>query len=153
MDLILWRHAEAVDATDDIADHKRRLTPRGEKQARLMARWLLARLPRKRRILVSPAERTQQTAHALALPYEIEPRIGTEASVKDLLGVTGWPEHGGLTLLIGHQPTLGQLAARLMTGKDADWAIKKGAIWWLSRREREGETQTVLRAVINPDML
>ncbi len=34
MDLLLWRHAEAEDGTPDL---KRKLTPRGEKQARQMA--------------------------------------------------------------------------------------------------------------------
>ena len=34
MDLLLWRHAEAEDGDDDF---KRRLTDRGEKQARTMA--------------------------------------------------------------------------------------------------------------------
>ena len=34
MDLLLWRHAEAEDGEDDL---KRRLTERGEKQARDMA--------------------------------------------------------------------------------------------------------------------
>ena len=58
MDLILWRHAEAEDGTDKLPDEKRRLTARGEKQARLMAQWLNRHLPKKTRILVSPAERT-----------------------------------------------------------------------------------------------
>ena len=34
MELLLWRHAEAEDGDDDM---KRRLTSRGEKQARSMA--------------------------------------------------------------------------------------------------------------------
>ncbi len=37
MDLLLWRHAEAEDGDDDL---KRRLTARGEKQARTMATWI-----------------------------------------------------------------------------------------------------------------
>jgi phosphohistidine phosphatase len=56
-------------------------------------------------------------------------------------------------LLVGHQPTLGHLASLLLAGAEADWSIKKGAIWWFSKRSREGRDQTVLRAVINPEML
>ena len=35
-----------------------------------------------------------------------------------------------------------------LAGAEADWTIKKGALWWFTNRVREGETQTVLRAVI-----
>jgi phosphohistidine phosphatase len=157
MDLILWRHAEAEDGGDGTPDAKRRLTPRGEKQARKMAAWLIERLPRKATVLVSPTERTQQTAHALGLPFELEPKIGVGADCTDLLVAAGWPEskvsRGGTLILVGHQPTLGRLAALLLSGSEADWAIKKGAVWWFSRRTREGDDQTVLRAVVNADIV
>lgn len=153
MDLILWRHAEAEDASVGLPDAKRRLTPRGDKQAHVMAKWLRAHLPKKTRILVSPTTRTQQTAHALALPFEIEPKIGVGADTADLLAAAQWPEHSGAVLLIGHQPTLGRLAALLLSGVEADWSFKKGAVWWLTKRSREGRDQTVLRAVVNPEML
>ena len=65
MDLILWRHAEAEDGSPDA---KRKLTPRGRKQAKQVARWLKQRLPADARILVSPAIRAMQTAEALELP-------------------------------------------------------------------------------------
>jgi len=151
MDLILWRHAEAEDGEGTTPDHKRRLTARGEKQAKQVARWLRQNLPRKRKILVSPAERTQQTAHALELPYEIEPHLGTGVSAMDVLTVAGWPDQSGAVVIIGHQPTLGRIAALLLGGQEADWAIKKGGVWWFSSRVRNDETQTVLRAVLNPD--
>lgn len=153
MELILWRHAEAEDGGPGTPDAKRRLTARGDKQAHDMAKWLRPRLPKKLKVLVSPAVRTQQTAHALALPFEVEPRIAAGADAADLIAASGWPGHAGAVLLVGHQPTLGRLAALLLAGAEADWSIKKGAVWWLSRRSRQGEDQTVLRAVINPDLL
>lgn len=153
MDLILWRHAEAEDASAKVPDVKRRLTARGEKQARQMARWLHDHLPKKLRILVSPTERTQMTAHALGLPFEIERKIGVGADTADLIAAAGWPDHDGAVLLVGHQPSLGRLAALLLAGTEDDWTIKKGGLWWFSNRTREGETQTVLRAVVNPDLL
>ncbi|MDP2823153.1 MAG: histidine phosphatase family protein [Sulfuritalea sp.] len=151
MDLILWRHAEAEDGDGSLPDHKRRLTARGEKQAKQVARWLHCHLPRKRKVLVSPAERTQQTAHALELPYEVEPKLGVGASVSDVLKVAGWPEQSGAVLIIGHQPTLGRVAALLLGGTESDWSMKKGGVWWFASRVRDGETQTALRAVLNPD--
>jgi len=153
MDLILWRHAEAEEAAAGVPDGKRRLTARGEKQAHDMAKWLRARLPKKTRILVSPATRTQQTAHALALPFEVEPKIAVGADAANLIAAADWPEQAGAVLLVGHQPTLGRLAALLLAGAETDWSVKKGAVWWFSKRSREGRDQTVLRAVMNPEML
>lgn len=153
MDLILWRHAEAEEGDGDLPDHQRRLTARGQKQAKQAARWLRAHLPRRRTILVSPAERTQQTANALEMSYQTEPRVGLGASARDVLNVAGWPQRNGAVLIVGHQPTLGRVAALLLGGAEADWSIKKGGVWWFSGRARNGETQTVLRAVVNPDLL
>lgn len=155
MDLILWRHAEAEEAVGRTPDAKRRLTARGDKQARQMAAWLKARLPKRTTLLVSPAERTQQTAHAMGMAYEVEPRVGVGADAAHLLAAAGWPEglNNGAVVIVGHQPTLGRLAALLLAGEEAEWTIKKGGVWWFSTRSREGESQTVLRAVVNPDML
>lgn len=153
MDLILWRHAEAEEPTTKLPDAKRRLTARGEKQARQMARWLHEHMPKKLRILVSPAERTQMTAHTLGLPFEVERRIGIGADAADLLAAAGWPDQGGAVLLVGHQPVLGRVAALLLAGEEADWTVKKGGLWWFSNRTREGETQTVLRTAISPDLV
>jgi len=150
MDLLLWRHAEAEDGEDDM---KRRLTQRGEKQARVMAKWIRAHQPRNMRIIVSPAVRTQQTAEALKLPFETHRKIGPEACVSELVAASGWPAASGAVLVVGHQPTLGRMASLLLAGSESEWTIKKGALWWLSNRVRLGETQTVLRAVIPAELL
>lgn len=150
MDLLLWRHAEAEDGEDDL---RRRLTARGEKQAHSMAAWILAHQPKDMRIIVSPAIRTQQTAEALKLPFETQRKIGPEACVSELIAAAGWPDASGSVLIIGHQPSLGRLASLLLAGHEADWSIKKGALWWLSNRTRRGETQTVLRAVLPVELL
>lgn len=149
MDLLLWRHAEAEEGTVDL---QRRLTGRGEKQAKAMARWLRENQPRGLRILVSPAVRCQQTAKALDLPFETCRQLGPDACVSDLVAASGWPGDGGSVLIVGHQPALGRMASLLLSGQEADWTIKKGAMWWFTNRVRLGETQTVLRAVIPADM-
>lgn len=153
MDLILWRHAEAEEGGAKLPDARRRLTERGEKQARQMARWLHDHLPKKVRVLVSPAQRTQMTAHALGMHFEREPRIGVGADAADILAAAGWPDADGAVLVVGHQPTLGRVAALLLGGEEADWTIKKGAVWWFSNRTRQGETQTVLRGAIGPELV
>ena len=150
MDLLLWRHAEAEEGEDDL---KRRLTERGGKQARIMARWIGEHQPRGMRVIVSPAVRTQQTAEALKLPFETIRTIGPDAGVADLIAACGWPDASGAVLVVGHQPVLGRLAALLLAGQEAEWTIKKGALWWLSNRTRGDETQTVLRAAIPAELL
>lgn len=134
MQLILWRHAEAEDIAPDPRDASRRLTARGRKQARSMAGWLNQHLPAHTHILASPAVRTRQTAEALGRPFEIDTRLFTDASVSDHLAACGWQhaQDERTVLIIGHQPTLGQLAAQLMCGQPLPWSVKKGAIWWLA---------------------
>ena len=149
MDLILWRHAEAEDGLQDSA---RELTKRGRKQAAQIANWLKQRLPEGCEILVSPARRTEQTAEALGLAYKTSKKAGTGASAAELLAAAGWPVGARNVLVVGHQPTLGNVAAMILTGQQAGLTIKKGAIWWFSGRARHG-SETVLRAVIGPDLV
>jgi phosphohistidine phosphatase len=172
VDLILWRHAqahpllldEAVQAQmlagedvtvhiDPIEDLARALTPKGERQAERMAQWLNQRLTESTRVLVSPAQRTQQTAMALGRSFKTVRAIDPQASVDDLLEAARWPKSKDPVLLIGHQPTLGMLAARLLTGQDQAWSVRKGAVWWLRSRDRDGEPQVTLHAVQSPELL
>jgi len=149
MDLILWRHAEAVDGTPDLA---RKLTAKGEKQAAEMARWLRQRLPKHTRVIVSPAQRTLQTANALTDDYETIRDLAPGAEPAEVLRAAGWPAHKGAVLVVAHQPTLGMVASLLIAGEPMHWSIKKGAVWWISHRTRLEEAQTVLQAVMCPDL-
>jgi phosphohistidine phosphatase len=40
-----------------------------------------------------------------------------------------------------------------MTGQDQAWSVRKGAVWWLRHRERDGELGVSLHAVQSPDFL
>lgn len=154
MDLILWRHAEAFDPRDGEDDLERALTPKGERQAARMAEWLNHRLAASTRILVSPARRTQQTAQALGRKFRTVDAIAPDAGADALLAAARWPDSVEPVLVVGHQPTLGLVASRLIGGDPArSWTVKKGAVWWLRSREREGAGQVVLQAVIGPDCL
>lgn len=147
MELIVWRHAEAADSSPDVA---RKLTTKGEKQAQKMASWLKERIKKPVRILVSPAVRTQQTAIALSTKFEANVEVGISASVERILRAAGWPDAEGTVLVVGHQPTLGQLAATLLTGQASDWKVEKGAVWWFSTSVEWGDPVTALRAMITP---
>lgn len=118
-----------------------------------MADWLNPRLPPDIRILVSPAARTLQTAQALGREYERRPALAPGASAEDILNEADWPNATHPVLIVGHQPALGQVAMRLLTGQAGDLAVKKAGIWWFQVRERAGQLQVVLRAVAGPDWL
>ena len=178
MQLILWRHAQARDGSPDLA---RELTDHGREQARAMAAWLAPRLPVAARLVASPALRSRQTAQALRTPDLIDPRIAPEAGLDKHLAAIGRSigadpdpnadadadadvrelranpaealDERRVLVIVGHQPTLGRLAGHLLGGQALDWRIRKGAIWWLATRAREGHARFWLRAVIDPDML
>src|SRR5262245_9080884 len=147
MDLILWRHA---DAEDGVPDEERKLTKKGSKQAERISRWLKERLPKDAVVLVSPARRARETAVAYTKDVEVIAELGTGATPPAVLKAAGWPRRGGTVVVVGHQPTLGQTAALILTGEQADWSIKKGGLWWVESRERG---DVIVRAVIAPDIL
>lgn len=157
MDLIFWRHAEAEDSplneSGGVIDLDRSLTPRGEKQALRMAAWLDRQLPDGARIWVSPARRCEQTALALGRKYKVRPELCPDATPAQLLELAQWPFHKYPVLVVGHQPTLGQTIAQLLGLQEGECSVKKGALWWLRSREREGENQTVIVTVQSPEVL
>jgi len=153
MDLILWRHAEAFEMREVEDDLERSLTPKGERQAQRMAAWLNRQLPSSTRVLVSPARRAQQTAAALERKTKTSAAVAPEASVDALLQAARWPDAREPVLVVGHQPTLGLAAAYLLSGQAQPWPVRKAGVWWLRGRERDGELQIVLHAVMSPDLL
>lgn len=157
MDLILWRHAEAeeLEATDEagIDDLSRRLTPRGDKQAARMAAWLDRQLPDGVRIWCSPAVRTEQTVLALGRKYRVREELAPDRSADDLLQLVQWPDARQPALVVGHQPTLGRVVARLLQMTEPECAVRKGSLWWLRQREKNGQAQTVLLTVQGPEWL
>jgi phosphohistidine phosphatase len=151
MELILWRHADAEDPGPQ-GDAARKLTHKGEKQAERMARWLRPQLEGSWRVVASPAVRALETVAPLDLPYEVRETVSTAASPESVLAEAGWPD-AGQVIVVGHQPTLGQVAALLLGGRAGEVSVRKGAILWFSTRSREGREETVLKAVLDPDTL
>jgi len=103
--------------------------------------------------VVSPAVRAIQTAQALERDYDVLPALAPGASDDAILTVAGWPHAARPVMVVGHQPTLGQVAMRLLSGHAGDLSIRKGGVWWFQSRERENGSQVVLRAVAAPDWL
>lgn len=153
MDLIFWRHAEAFEPLEGQDDLTRTLTPRGEKQAKRMAEWLDRQLPEGVKVLVSPAQRTLQTAMALDRKYKVREELAPNAEPDQVLLAAGWPDAKMPILIVGHQPTLGQIIAALIGLSVQDCTVRKGAVWWLRSRLRDGVRQTVVVTVQTPDLL
>ena len=150
MELILWRHAEAEMGEPD---EGRALTPKGQKQAARMGEWLDRHLTSGCRILVSPATRTLQTAEALGRKFKVVDELAPDSTAERIIAASNWPDSREPVLIIGHQPTLGQVASILLTGVEQDWTIRKGNVWWIVQREREGAMEHYLRGVLAPDLI
>lgn len=147
MDLILWRHC---DAAPGVPDELRPLTPLGVKEAARIGRWLAARLPPNCRIIVSPALRAQQTAQALHRGFDTDPRLASGATPDSVLAAANWPHAGGPVLVVGHQPTLGQVASLLLEGAPADRAMHAGEVLWLVNTRVQGK-DVVQKVAPGPD--
>jgi len=110
-------------------------------------------LPSAARVLASPAQRTEQTALALGRKVKLRDELLPGAEPQALLDLVQWPSGKLPVVVVGHQPTLGRVIARLLALRDEDCAMKKGALWWLRQRERQGVWQTVIVTVQTPELL
>ena len=86
MNLILWRHAEAIDLGTPVTpgckrDLERKLTDRGQIQAADTARWLRKRPKR----LATPPRLLKHYAHSLMQATCSVPSIGPRAKMSLLL--------------------------------------------------------------------
>jgi phosphohistidine phosphatase len=152
VELILWRHADAEDPGPS-GDAARRLTKRGRKQADRMAEWLGPRLEGDWRIVSSPAKRAVETLKPLDRPFDVRESVGTAADAASVLKEAGWPDADRSVIVVGHQPTLGEVAAHLLRSDEGGVYIRKGAIWWFASRGRGEAGVTVLKAVLDPELL
>jgi phosphohistidine phosphatase len=154
MELFLWRHADALPGMG-IPDFARELSPHGHQQARKVAAWLNnERKPDELRLVVSPATRTRQTvAHFHACESDIQfcPQLYESDSPEEILTLIGWPRTLRPTLIVGHQPLIGELAAHLLVGSSYPGIFRKSALWWLRADPEQGGTRLV--QVVDGDML
>jgi phosphohistidine phosphatase len=153
MDLIFWRHAEALDPEEGQEDLSRALSPKGEKQAAKMGAWLDRQLPEGVRVMCSPAVRTEQTVNSLGRKYKLKSELLPDASALEMLEAVGWPNSKMSVVVVGHQPVMGQCIAHLLGLPASDLTVRKGAVWWLRSRVRDGVPQTVVVTVQTPELI
>jgi phosphohistidine phosphatase len=120
--LVLIRHAKTGDG---LADIERSLTERGHLDAAAIGSWLNELGVAPDRVVVSPARRARQTwdEAAVALAGSPAPIIDAriyDNSVDDLLDVIRDASEDTWTLvLVGHNPSMGELACALPDEKSA----------------------------------
>ncbi|QSB14734.1 histidine phosphatase family protein [Natronosporangium hydrolyticum] len=113
--LVLLRHAKAENPVGT-SDEDRPLSARGRADAHAAGGWLAANQPPEL-VLCSPAKRTRQTWHAVATGLgQVSPHVSYErrlyaGGLADALTLLQEVDDAvGSVLLIGHNPTLSQLA-------------------------------------------
>ncbi|MEV8506829.1 histidine phosphatase family protein [Actinoplanes sp. NPDC051475] len=115
--LVLLRHAKA-ETPGELPDFERQLTDRGRADAGAAGAWMAAEGLRPDLVLCSPATRTRQTWHAVAVAlgegdapevrYEDGLYAGGRTEVVDLL--RGLPDSVGTVLVVGHNPTISDVS-------------------------------------------
>lgn len=118
--LVILRHAKA-EGPNEVSDMDRSLTERGHADAGAAGAWLVARGYVPDLVICSPARRTRQTWHGVAVAmaehgspevlYQREAYGGEPADLLSLLRAT--PAQIGTVLLIGHNPGVSLISAGL----------------------------------------
>jgi phosphohistidine phosphatase len=127
--LVILRHAKA-ERPVGLADLDRPLTERGHADAAAAGAWLAAKGYRPDVVLCSPAKRTRQTWHgvAVALAGSSAPEVRYERDLyysgteRVLALVRSVPVGAATVLVIGHNPTVSLLSAALdpAAARDSD---------------------------------
>ncbi len=132
--LYVVRHAIAAERGDEFPDDaKRPLTPQGIARFREAVEGLAALGVTLDQILTSPLVRARQTADILAEMLPGRPPVTEIRSLTPGSGptavMTALGEYGRRSsiALVGHEPGIGELAARLIGARQA-FAFKKGAV-------------------------
>lgn len=122
MVIYLLRHGDAEEGDGD--DAARRLTEKGERQARVAGRALAALGVELDACLTSPKVRAAATARLACEPLGLEPETAAElrGGGFDAQAVSAGR---GEVLLVGHEPDLSSEVARLTGGKVK---MRKGGI-------------------------
>jgi phosphohistidine phosphatase SixA len=125
-ELILLRHAEAQPAPPGGEDSVRRLSGRGEQEARAAGAWLKAHGVRPDRVLSSPSERTCATGSLALAALELAPAMQTadeiyNATPGELLALLDQHLDANTVMLIGHNPGIERLVALLVEGRSDEF--------------------------------
>jgi len=118
------RHAKS-DYPAGVADHERPLAPRGIREAGLAGDWLRANVPTIDGVLCSTATRARQTLarSGIDAPARYSERLygATPGAMIDEISETA--DAIATLLVIGHEPTMSELALTLADDDGTDAAV------------------------------
>jgi len=129
--LYLLRHAKSSWDRPELKDHDRPLASRGEAAAPRMGRHLRDRTPRPQRVLCSSAQRARQTWGLVAPQLIPAPEVEIRRDIYDaepaelLAIVQALPDTLGCVMILGHNPALEDLAAKLAGAGSDDDALQQ----------------------------
>jgi phosphohistidine phosphatase len=119
MRLYLVRHG---DALSNLEDSKRSLSPKGEQEVAVIAKFLSQNSITCKQIYHSEKERAKQTADILARCFKVIPQtdllngLMPEDPVKPIAEYCNYLQQD--TMLVGHLPFMARLAAELLTQRE-----------------------------------
>jgi len=122
--LILMRHAKAARPVAGQRDYDRPLAPRGRRSAAALGDWLRQQDHVPERALVSGARRTRETFDGLELAdteLTVLPELYHAGPGGYLAALRGRAEDS--LMLIGHNPTIGELAEAMLGGAPVPEAL------------------------------
>ena len=134
MKLTIIRHAIAVPSgTEGVADDERPLTDKGRRRFEEVARGLAEICESPDVLLTSPLPRAMETAEIAARAWgDVTPTsepVLAEGSVDRILAVLAQQAPDQHVAIVGHEPTLSALLARLLgSGAGERFAFRKGGV-------------------------
>lgn len=127
--LLLMRHAKS-DYPEGVADHDRPLAPRGIREAGLAGDWLRAHAPVIDAVLCSTATRARQTLENTRVdaPTRFTDRIYASTPGTMIDEISRTTDDVGTLLVVGHEPTMSELALILADNGSNDAALERVSV-------------------------
>ncbi|MFM7314855.1 MAG: phosphohistidine phosphatase SixA [Cyanobium sp.] len=161
--LLLLRHGIAEERRSGLEDGQRALTERGRSRTRAVLDQLMARGLQADRLLCSPLLRARQTAEiavmagwapAMSVASELAP-AGDAFGALPLWLAEATAAGGPVRLaLVGHEPDLSALAARLIGASPGSLALRKAGLIQLELPDGAApQGRAVLAALLRPGLL
>jgi phosphohistidine phosphatase len=158
--LYLVRHGIAEELGPQIDDAERALTPEGRRRMKEIARGLRQLGAAPTLVLTSPLRRAQETAEILRAGVAPDARLALFPPLdnahrpEDIVARMPHAKQREIAL-VGHQPSLGQLASYLLTGSPGlvPLAFKKGGVAAISVHAMPPRSPGALEWFLTPRQL
>ena len=124
--LYLFRHAKAEGAEPGKADRDRALVERGRREAARIGAYMATHTLFPDRVILSPAARTLESWQHMAAAWRPAPAATTverlyDAATQDILdAIVDTPPDARSLMIVGHNPTLHEVALMLIATGDID---------------------------------